>query len=798
MTAPLRVVELTRNIAGAACGRLFAGLGHDVIKLEHPVLENLRTLPPLSPEGLGLTYIALNADKTVVDLPEGELSANDLLPLLVGADVLMLDLLPSEAAAIGLTPDSMREAAPELVIVWITAFARDSEFAEIAGDSMLAEAYGGLATMIGDPRRRPLSLGGEQLAHASAITAFFGAMIALIRRQQGYGGDVVEVVMSDVAAYADWKSDVVHSMTGDAPRRAGTTAGEWKMLRARDGWVGAIFQQQHWGAMVALIDDPVLRDPALADEATRLQRGPEWWPVVDRWASDQTAEGIYESAQELGLPFGWAVRASDLVDSVQLRQRGFLAPTTREELSSRPAVGALAYCDDIEWRSGPARRESWTDVLRSRDGERSKNKKDDWHGATPGSPLEGMVVLDFGAITAGAAVTRLLADFGATVIKVESADRPDTFRMWKVPARPDDVPHQVPDSPYFASNNVGKHAIAVDLKTDEGRRIIHELAARSHVFVENFRVGVTERLGIDERTLHAINPALNYVSLSSQGYSGPESRGRSFGSTLDLLSGLASATGYDRDRPLWSSSDVNYPDQLVSLVGAAFVAYCQARDLTGVTLDISQREAVSWTLATQIADFLVNGVDSMIDGNRRPGRWPHDIYATRSPESWIAISCATHRQRVALAACIGSEELGARDSRWWEQRQDEVDRILSAWTERQDRDDAVAALVAVGIDAVPVLDAADRMADPGFAERLVRLPGEKMPVKGFPLRLAGYRPPPETHAPRLGEDTTAVLTEVLGMPWDEVERLIGERVVFAAETVGSPRRQSDSEIRSGS
>src|SRR5690606_38058281 len=111
------------------------------------------------------------------------------------------------------------------------------------------------------------------------------------------------------------------------------------------------------------------------------------------------------------------------------------------------------------------------------------------------APLSGIVVLDFGTITAGAAVTRLLADYGATVLKIEWTDRPDTFRSWKMPDPGDGS--APPASPYFPSNNVGKLGVAVDLKTPEGRRVVHRLARRSHVLVENFRVGVTRRLGID-------------------------------------------------------------------------------------------------------------------------------------------------------------------------------------------------------------------------------------------------------------------------------------------------------------
>jgi len=142
---------------------------------------------------------------------------------------------------------------------------------------------------------------------------------------------------------------------------------------------------------------------------------------------------------------------------------------------------------------------------------------------TAPAPLAGVVVLDLGTITAGAATSRLLADYGATVIKVESPGRPDPFRAWTPPGSAISVSADATYvSPVFESNNAGKLGVALDLKTDAGRRGFHALAARADVVVENFRVGVTERLGIDFGSLRELNPRLVYLSLSSQGQDGPE------------------------------------------------------------------------------------------------------------------------------------------------------------------------------------------------------------------------------------------------------------------------------------
>ncbi|MBO0818753.1 MAG: CoA transferase, partial [Actinobacteria bacterium] len=350
---PLRVVEIGSGLAGAVCGRLFAGLGHDVIRCEPPGGDALRRQPPREEDGEGLAWVALNADKSSVVVASDEAGRRAVRDLLRDADVAVISLPAAAAGELGLTPAGLRQDWPELVVTWITGFGLDGEYADLPGDSLLAEAYGGMATMIGEPGQRPLALGGEQVAYCSGVTGFLGAMLALRRRDAGLGGDIAEVAMCDVAAYMDWKSDLGLALTGRAPRRSGVDPGDWRLVRTSDGWVGCIFQAQHWESLVALVGAPELADPALKDEATRRARAAEWWPAVERWARERRAEEVYQLAQARGLPFGWVVRPSDLARSEQLLGRGFIR-TARDAGGATPAVNSPVHADGLPWRSGRA------------------------------------------------------------------------------------------------------------------------------------------------------------------------------------------------------------------------------------------------------------------------------------------------------------------------------------------------------------------------------------------------------------------------------------------------------------
>lgn len=787
----LRVVEIAGGLAGAVCGRLFAGLGHEVVLCEPPAGGLLRSQPPVDNAGRGLAFAAVNADKSSIVVPTGVQGRHTVRGLIDGADIAILDLLPSTARELGLSIDVLRERWPWLVAVWMTGLGPEGPYSGIPGDSLLAEAFGGLATMIGEVDRAPLSLGGEQTAYCTGVTGFLGAMLALMRRDAGFGGDVVDVAMCDVAAYMDWKSDLVYAMTGRPPKRSGTRAGDWRLVRARDGWVGFIFQQKHWSRVVELVGAHELTDPSLEDESIRRARSDEWWPVVERWTLEQSAEHVYLCAQQLGLPFGWVARPSDLMNSAQLRGRGFVIPGDDSD-STSPRVGAPFRSSQLTWRSGPAPAIG-THLIRGSHAYASEEAESGAGSSPSGKTREGddrplcdVVVLDFGTITAGAAVTRLLADYGATVLKVEWPGNPDAFRSWRVSASPgagNGSGAEVPASPYFASNNIGKLGVSVNLKSDEGRLLIRTLARRSQVLVENYRVGVTRRLGIDARSLFRANPDLIYLSLSSQGQEGPEAENSSYGSTLDLLSGLASVTGYERDHPLWSSADVNYPDQLVSLFGAALVVYCLARGITGAHLDVSQREVVSWTLAAEIANSLTSGRDPVPEGNHRPGRTPHDCYPCAEADTWVAISCFTDQHRRALSECVASTVLAGREAWWWWSQQRIVDAELTAWTQVRTRERALAELYAAGVPAVPVLNAADRFGEARFTRRQVALRGGTEFVKGLPMQFCGYQVSPNVAIPGLGQHTRAVLRDICALSDEMIDKLEQCGVIYCGPTL---------------
>lgn len=369
-------------------------------------------------------------------------------------------------------------------------------------------------------------------------------------------------------------------------------------------------------------------------------------------------------------------------------------------------------------------------------------------------PLSGVRVLDFGLLTAGANTSAMLADLGADVIKIESGAYLDPFR---VVGKPDDNDGWWNRSPQFRFTNRNKRGLALNLKDKDGQRVIRELARHCDVVVENFRRGVLDRAGLGYKDLMAINPRLVFAAISSQGDTGPERMNVSFGSTLDATSGIAALTGYEGEEPRISGMDVNYPDQIVSLFAAGMVitAVMEARRTgRGCFLDFSQREVASFTLGEEILAASADPLRSRRrNGNAQDGIAQQDTYRCKDGR-WIAVTLAA------------------------------ADPTLEAFCAAKDCMSAVTALLAKGIPAAPCNDGVAVLNDKALAGVTLARDDRGGLVKGLPYRLDGRGIAIERAAPDLGQDTEAVLRELLGYDGAALRRLAESGVTSTTPNMG--------------
>jgi len=388
--------------------------------------------------------------------------------------------------------------------------------------------------------------------------------------------------------------------------------------------------------------------------------------------------------------------------------------------------------------------------------------------------LAGLRVLEFGAYAAGPHIGKMLAAFGASVVHVESRQRPDGFRCEYPPCKGG---RAGPDrGGCFAIFNDSKLAVTLNLKAAAGTDLARRLMAWSHVVVENMRPGVMARLGLGYDAIRTLNPQLVMLSTCNMGQTGPRAHVPGFGSQLSALAGFCGLTGMPDDSPMLLYGP--YIDFIASTIGAsAVLAALDRRQRTGqgAYIDLSQYEAGLMFMAGALLEYHETGVDSTRAGNKDPGAAPHDAYRCAG-NGWVAISCWSDAEFRRLAGALGRPDLAA-DPRFGtltsrQRHLQELTREVERWTAERAADEAAAQLQAAGVHAHRVNDIADLFRDPQLAYRRIWR-RRRHPVMGevscyfSAFDLAGVPGDVTAAAPRLGADNEYVFQELLGMTADE-------------------------------
>lgn len=398
-------------------------------------------------------------------------------------------------------------------------------------------------------------------------------------------------------------------------------------------------------------------------------------------------------------------------------------------------------------------------------------------------PLEGILVLDLSRILAGPFCTMQLADLGAEVIKVEPPVGDDTRRF----APPWVGEGEAQTSSYYLSINRGKRSIVVDLKQDAGRAIIHELAAKADVVVENFRTGVTERLGVDYETLRAKNSKLVYVSVSGYGRDGDPDWAKRPGYDLVAqgLGGLPALTGPEDGAPYKVGASIaDVTAGMTATQGVLAALLRRERTGEGGVVDISMVEVQLSLLAYHASSWLMAGVAPTRLGNQHPSLHPYSTY--EASDGWLNIAVGNEPLFARFSAACGHPEW-AEDPRFATNpdrvhHRAELDAVITEAMAGDTVDGWIARLAEAGVPCGPVLEVPDALSHPQVLARGAIVETEHPELGAlkavanavyFPgLPRAASAPPPG-----VGEHTREVLAEVLGKSDGDVDALVASGAV---------------------
>jgi crotonobetainyl-CoA:carnitine CoA-transferase CaiB-like acyl-CoA transferase len=457
----------------------------------------------------------------------------------------------------------------------------------------------------------------------------------------------------------------------------------------------------------------------------------------------------------------------DVVESTQFAAREFFDEVEDDVVAARPVTSPgpwvrSSVAAPIRLGRAPRLGEHTAEVLQ--DAPRTRPARPAG-GDARRSPLDGINVLDLTWAMAGPAITRVMADFGATVVRVETSHRLDVART--IGPFVNDKPGNDTSGLLF-NMTTGKRSVSLDLREPLGRDVLDDLVRWADVVVESFSPRGRAALGLDYERLVELRPGLVMISSCLFGQSGPLERYAGFGTMGASLGGFYDLTGWP-DRPpcgpFGAYSD--YPSPRFALCAVLAALDHRRRTGQGQYLDFAQAEACVHFLTPAVLDLTVNGREMTRNGNADPAMAPHGVYPSAGDDAWVAIACRDDTDWRALAALLERSDLAALTGADRLARRAELDEVVGRWTATRSPDESAALAVGAGVPAHAVQNSGECFADPQLAHagHWVTLPhpehgsiiveGSRIVLDATPADVSGV-------PPFLGQDTVDVLVGYLG------------------------------------
>ncbi|OKH87932.1 CaiB/BaiF CoA-transferase family protein [Thalassospira sp. TSL5-1] len=403
--------------------------------------------------------------------------------------------------------------------------------------------------------------------------------------------------------------------------------------------------------------------------------------------------------------------------------------------------------------------------------------------------LSGIRVLDLSRVLAGPWASQTLADLGAEVIKIERPGNGDDTRGWGPPYARDEAGNDTSEAAYYLSANRGKKSLTIDMTTTEGQQVIRDLAAKSDVVIENFKVGGLAKYGLDYASLKAVNDRLVYCSITGFGQDGPYAKRAGYDFMIQAMGGLMSLTGAPDHEPGGQPMKVGVAvaDIFTGLYATiGILAALRHRDETGVGqyIDLALLDVQTAILANQAMNYLTTGKAPGRLGNAHPNIVPYEAFPTA--DGYIILAVGNDSQFASFCKVAGMEDASS-DARFATNRArvanrtDLVPMVRQAMVQKT-TDDWIAILEKANVPCGPI-NTLDRVFENpqvkhrGTVKYLDHPLAGKVPTVANPLKLSQTPICDETAPPMLGQHSEAILREIGGLDDVQIERLRAAGVI---------------------
>jgi crotonobetainyl-CoA:carnitine CoA-transferase CaiB-like acyl-CoA transferase len=785
-----RILDTSDGVAGQFAGRILADLGAEVLLAEPPGGSRVRTLPPRSPAGDSALFWHLNAGKTAVTVPAGPDGTAAAARLAAACDAVIAD---------DTTAARMFSAGAQRVVCQVTDFAGHGPYAGWAGGEMIHQALSGLMFLTGRGAREPLYGAGQRAYYSAGAAAAAATLAALLERRRSGQGQQVELSVHEVAAAMSQNLVTRYAYNGSFPTRH-RYAGACDVFACRDGWAVLFCPSGRWARLCHALGAPELADdPRFPAHAQLVERWEEAAAGLAPLLKDRLVADVVAAAQQARIMAAPVMSLADVRACEHLAARGFwrsaghhgrqrllLGPLFR--MSATPLAGPRPAPD----RPGVLA----ASAAPAAEADRPQPPGPPLSGTGRSLPLAGVTVLELTTAWAGPMTGRILAAFGASVIKVEAAAAMD---VWRGPADggersryPDFDPGPRPfnRNNWFNTQNHGKRSLALDLKSPAAAPVLARLVQRADVVLSNFAAGVLARLGLGYDDACRLREDIIMVEMPSAGSGGPLTDFLGVGPTMEALAGMTALNGYGDGVPV--NTGPAYADPIGALTATcAVLGALHARERTGrgQHVEFAQREG----LLHWIGEFLLadpaQPAEFTPHGNRSAHAAPHDAYRCAGEDRWVAVAVQTDVQWAALCAVIRRPDLAADTDLATVagrlRRAGEIDAAVAAWAAALDNAAAAHVLQQAGIPAAPVLSGQDlhddqQLAAVGFFVDVDHPEAGRHRYQGLPFHFSATPARYGGPAPCLGQHTEQILREI-GLDDGEVAALLRDQAAVAAK-----------------
>jgi crotonobetainyl-CoA:carnitine CoA-transferase CaiB-like acyl-CoA transferase len=766
---------------GSFCSKLLADLGATVIKVESPEGDPFRTTASFYYHNTNKMGIALN-----LQVDEGR---DAFRRLIQRADVLVENFRPGYLDALELDYGQLRRMNPRIVHLSITDFGQTGPKRDYRACDSVHAAFGGQMHVTGLPSGKPRKLFGPQSCYAASL---FGANAVLLnlkkRKNTGKGCHIDLSVQEAIASTLDpvmvdyFHDGMIAGRQGDANRQE-----PFSILRCQDGYI-QIPILRNWETICELMtSEGMARDLLGKKWRNKSYRQKHYGHIVDAveiWTANHKKIELFELGQAMGFPWSPVESPEEVLKSPQLKARRFFIRATIPGVSHKVFIPGLPYRFSTALpfapMPSPLLGEHTRHVLKSLDfgSEKCPSTPEDEDASDDssksGETLRGIRVLDFTRMLSGPYATRILGDFGAEVIKIQSGLTASGAEQ--------------NDTPGFCAWNRNKRSIRLNLNRPEAREILMELVSISDVVVENYSPRVLSNWGLNYERLKAVKPDLVMASISAMGQTGPWKNFVGFAPTFHALSGLISATSPSFD--ILTGIGYAYGDIIAGLYAAlAILASIEFRDRSGngQYIDLSAYEGLCTLMGPAFIDA---SMTSAPDAGLHPfgncnGAAPCGCYPCKGSDRWCVI--AIFREAEWQAFCEISDRLELKSTRFSTLSQRKINReelhtLISQWTAGYKAETIVRRLQKAGIAAGVVQNAKDLAGDSQLAARRFFIYLQN-PVlgKSYSDRSALWpwyeKPERWKAAPLLGEDDHRVFIELLGRSELEFRALVKKGII---------------------